>query len=423
MKFDNKDIISLVLKNIASLMSIQILNYLLPLITIPYLIRVLGAEQFGRFSFINSIILLINIVTDFGFNLSATKEITINKSNKNKVNEIASAVMFIKAILLSFGILIFCLLFIFVQRLEDNLLIGILCFGVIIGNICLPMWFYQGIEKTYYVAIITMIVRLIITVSIFLFISNENDLPFYVLLNSLGYIIIGFVSLSLAIRKFKLKIYIPSKVITRNHFYNGLTVFVSNVFISLYTIVPTLFLGMLTNNTTVGYYSAVDKIIKGILGLITPFTQGIYPLVNKLINKSSYLGVIFLRKLLKKYFIAGLVVSLAIYLFSDFIVYLLIGKNSDEVSNILKIFSILPVIICCANVLAILTLLPFSYNKAYGLIYAIGGVISIVITYALGSVYQSIGVAVSVVFTELLITISMHMFLVKNRINLIYAVK
>ena len=131
------------IENFCSLSILQVLDYFLPLITLPYLVRILGPEKFGLIAFAQSLIVYFLVLTNYGFNLSATREISINREKEEKVSEIFSSVMIIKFLfgVLSFVILI--LMLFFIPKFGSNWLIYIFSFGIILGNILFPVWFFQ----------------------------------------------------------------------------------------------------------------------------------------------------------------------------------------------------------------------------------------------------------------------------------------
>ena len=116
------------IKNFLSLAAVQGVNYLLPLMTLPYLVRVLGVDNFGIFSFATAIVAFFAVITDYGFNFSATREISVNKFNKREITKIYSSVMTLKIILMLLSFLILCIMVFFIPKFNDNLLIYLLCF-------------------------------------------------------------------------------------------------------------------------------------------------------------------------------------------------------------------------------------------------------------------------------------------------------
>lgn len=132
------------LENFISLGALQIVSYVMPLISLPYLSRVLGVEKFGLVFFVFAFMQYFIMLTDYGFGLSATREIAVNRHNKNNLSNIFSAVTFIKFILLIVSFVLLCAMVFFIPKLRENWLVFMLSFLMVVGNAIYPVWFFQG---------------------------------------------------------------------------------------------------------------------------------------------------------------------------------------------------------------------------------------------------------------------------------------
>ncbi len=409
----------ILISNFLSLSSVQAVNYILPLITIPYLVRVLGPEKFGLIAFAQAFIQYFVLITDYGFNLSATREISINRDNKEKISEIFSSIMLIKISFMILSFLILCLLVYSVDKFRTEWLIYFLTFGIILGNVLLPVWLFQGMERMKQLALLNILPRMIFTVFIFIFIRIQSDYIYIPLINSLGFIVSGLISLWIIIKKFEVKIKIPTFVEIKHELKEGWHIFISTVSISLYTTSNTFILGIFTNNTIVGYYSAGEKIVKAVQGLMGPLSQTIYPHISKLASESREAALIFVRKIVKVVGVPAFFISLALLIFAPQISNIILGIRFKESIPVIQILSFLPFIIGLSNIFGIQTMLNFGLKEIFTKILMMASVINILLALILVTPLQHIGISLSVLVTEIFVTSYMFIVLQRNGLKVL----
>ncbi|KAA6307511.1 hypothetical protein EZS27_040818, partial [termite gut metagenome] len=163
------------IENFAYLSLLQVAGYIFPLITLPYLARVIGVDKFGEIAFATSVVVYFQTVTDWGFNYTATRDIAQNRNDIYKVSEIFANVMGAKLLLMILSTAIFAICIYFIPFLYDKRLLLWLTFLYIPGILMFPDWFFQAMEKMKYVTIMNVFSKLLFTVLVFVIIKNKED--------------------------------------------------------------------------------------------------------------------------------------------------------------------------------------------------------------------------------------------------------
>lgn len=406
-------------KNFTSLSLLQLANYIFPVITLPYLVRVLGPEKYGVINFAAAFSAYFVIITDYGFNLSATQEISVNRNDKEKVSEIFSSVLTIKIILffLSSGIF-FLIVNMFELFSNDAGLYSIMFIGVV-GIVLFPLWVYQSVEQMKYILIINVAIRSVTVVSIFLLVKVENDYLLLAVIYTITQVMTGITGLFFAIRKFDLRYLFPSKVQLLEQLKKGWNLFLSSIWINLYTTSNVFILGLFAPNSVVGYYSAADKVRIAFQGILSSMSQSVFPYVNKLLAESYQKFLSFNRKLLKISVIIGIIISSSLFLFAEPIVKIVLGNEYSPSVIVLRIIAWLPLIIFLSNVFGIQTMLPLNYQKKFSQILFLAALINLMISFSIVPSYFEIGTAVSMLVTEIFVTLSFYIFIRMKRIPVI----
>lgn len=398
------------LTNFLSASFLQLINYFLPLLLIPFLVRVLGAEKFGLISLAQATSNFLIFFTDYGFNLSATRELAIKKNNPEKVNEIFTTVSIIKIILLIITFLVFFILIISFPKFKADAIVYLFSFTIVIGQTFFPLWFFQGIEKLKYVTYLTAAFKVLTVIFTFVYIESEMDFIYVNLISGVCSIGLSLAALILLYKKFNIRFvkvnYSHIKLQLKEGWETFLSTFSSNIYITSNTII----LGLFFNNTIVGFYSIAEKVILGVRQLLGIIFQVSYPYVCRLAS-SSHKEV---KQMLKKIFfllaISFTIIGVGTFYFADLIVVAISGTPIPESISILKLLSFVPLIVAL-NIPAYQTLLAYQFKNSYLSVLVSGSILNILLNILLARVYAGMGTAVSVLVTEIFVTISLYFIL------------
>jgi len=323
------------LDNFLSLGALQIFSYVIPLVTLPYLSRVLGVEKFGVVFFALAFTTYFNILIDFGFGMSATREIAINRHNNKSISNIFNSVITIKMLLVLLSFFVLVLTIIFIPKIRENYIVFLLSFLMCVGNAIYPVWFFQGMEKMKYITFLNILSKTIFLVLIFIFIKQQNDYIIVPLLNSLGFLVAGLIGFYFAVKEFRISLYIPHGSTIKQHFKYSSEFFMTQVSVSLYTNTNTVCLGFVGSEFMVGLYVAAEKIYSAINGLKAPLVTALYPFITR--NKDIKLY----RKIFKFAISVSFIISCFAFIFAKDIISIFYGVAMTEAYKVLRIFCIL----------------------------------------------------------------------------------
>jgi len=401
-----------------SLSALRAAGYIVPLITLPYLVRVLGPEKFGLVMFAQAFATYFVLLTEYGFKLSATREVSINRNNKEKVSEIFCSVYFVKMTLLIISFIIFTALVFSIPRFNVEHLVFMFSFIMVLGNLIFPVWLFQGMERMKYITIINVLVKIAFVIPIFLFIKSQSDYAYVPLINSLSFLISGVIAFYFGIKIFRIKLFLPSVQNIVRQFKEGWHIFISTITASIYTTSIPFILGLLTNNTIVGYYSAGEKIIKAIEGSLAPISSAVYPHISKKIQESKIIAILFIRKLVKTVGTLTIFLFLIIILFAPQITNIILGKQFNESIIVIRILAFLIVAKGVGHIFLLQTMLNFGHTQAVFKIVFTSAIISILAAFLLIPLFSYIGAAIAALIPEVNMLIYSAIF-VERKYNIL----
>lgn len=390
----------IVLENFVSLSTLQDLNYLLPIIIPPYLIRVISPEKFGLIAFAQAFMQYFMILTDYSFNISATREIALCKTDKQKMCSIFSSVITVKCILAAASFTIFIAIVASVPKFRGDWLVYLLSFGSVIGNTLFPVWFFLGKEKMIYISAINIVGGILYVLSVFMLINNPLDYLYVPLLISLYFIFSGVLGLYIAFRKFGLEFVLQSYRNIRQGLKAGWDVFISIVAINAYTTTRVFAVGLLTNNTITGYYSIAERIANFIQTFpLDSLSWALYPRLNKIFAKNKRRALRLVHKIQNSVTLTYLIVIPALLLITPFLVRIACGTLYVPVNVALRLL-LVSVFFVCANAFRVQFLLVCSRADIYSKLYIAAASIGLPLIFLLTFYFSYVGAALSTTALE-----------------------
>ncbi len=315
--------------NFMWLSALQVAGYVFPLITMPYLARVIGVEGFGKIAFASAIMVWIQTIADWGFNLTATRDVAQNRENPQKVSEIFSNVLWARCLLMFLSLGVLLLLIALVPKFREEWDVILVTFLMIPGHIFFPDWFFQAVERMKYITILNVLMKFIFTVAVFLFIKQPEDYILQPLFTSLGFVISGVIALYYILGKWGIKLQRPSWKATLQTIKASTDVFINHLMPNLYNSFSTMLLGFWGGGTAVGVLDGGNKFIHIGTQLQTTINRAFYPFLSRKIEKHRGYLIITMS--------VSLLMSLFLFLGAPFLVKYMLSEEFADSAYVIQI--------------------------------------------------------------------------------------
>lgn len=406
-------------KDALALMIIQGMNYIIPLITVPYLIATLGATGYGYIGFSLAYVGYFGLIVKFGFGLSATKRMVYGQSiGPATAARIFTATVYAKFLLFAIAVIPYFLLPVFIPTIRQYATAIYCMFPLLVGQTITMGWFFQSIGKIRVIAFLTGLTRILILPLIFIFVKSPTDYPAAALIQSGVVFAAGIISIGYLIFKHQLVLRYVTLKHVKIELSESFPLFLSGVATSIYTQLFTIMLGFLSSPAVVGVYSASERIIRVLcFSIYTPINQAFFPKLARLAVKSRIEAKRLAHKILTFLCIVMGFVGIFILFFAPEI-SIIIGKGKyDGMTTLLRIMSLAPLIISIGGVFGQSGLVAMGDSRSkkdFRNTYFIAGLVALILITILAPLFEDVGAAIAMTATEGVVT-AMMIYYVKKR--------
>lgn len=401
-------------KNFVYKSALTISSYLMSFIVFPYVSRILGVANIGIIGFVDNTINYFLLFATMGVGLIGVREIAIVKDSPNKQNVVFSNILGMNLWLTGFVLIVYLLCVNFIpsfQQYEKLFYIGIV---KIICTAFLIEWYYTGVENFRYITVRSLLIKLVYIVAVFVLIRDQNDFELYFVLSVLVVVLNALINVIYLCRFIKIQIKeLRSMKYLKQNLYIGFCSIMSSMYITFNVV----YLGIVSTNVEVGYYTTAFKLYSIVLGFISAFTNVMMPRMSSLLatgKKEQF------QQMANKSFeiIAAISIPLIIYciILAPQIIYVLSGPGYEGAILPMRIIMLAIIFVGIAQVLAIQILMPMKKDTILLLASGIGAIVAILLNLFLTSRWESMGSAIVMLCSEFAVTFTYVLYFFREKI-------
>jgi PST family polysaccharide transporter len=389
--------------NVLALLSVQFFRKVLPLITIPYLARVLGPSGWGLVAIFQSLAMCAELVIEFGFQLSATREVARRRHITGRLAEVFAGVLGAQCLLaIAVVAAIFvCRPWVPVLRDHPSLLASAILWAVAEGFN--PIWYFLGLERMKTVATLEICSKSAAAIAMFALVHAPKDAGIVLALQAIAPMLSIVASLWIVYSDLPFRM--PNAVLIREALSAGWPMFIMRSAESLYTLANAFLLGLFAGPAVVGYFAGPEKISRALFGLFNPIRETLYPRISKLVHTSPDQASRLARIGMVITGCGGLFMGAVVFLGAPFLIKVLLGAQFAPAVTVLRILAILPPVIAVTQAVGMHWLLPLGREYVVTRTIVVAAVLNLILVFALVPLHAQIGMAWAVICTESFVAI------------------
>ncbi len=379
----------------------QAAKYVVPLITVPFIIRIIGIEKFGIISLAQGIANYLRVGVDYGWNILGVQYIARAQQDANQRDRIVNGILFQQLLLSAVAFLVLVLLIMFLPKLRTHWGVFVAAFGLVPGNMLMAPWFFVGVQKVKYLNRAFLISRLFYVGLIIALLKPLENMIWVPIFNSLSLFVGGTIVLVQLHSRFGVRFFLPAWGYMKQLFRDGWPMFISYFATNFYRNSQVLILALFVNDYFLGIYSAAEKIIKVIQGTFMPLSQTIYPILAKKYMESRKQALNALQQVTGIMAGLALVVSLGVVIGAPFLIKVIVGQENADGVSLLWIGSGVIFFGVLNYILGVMFLTNFGYKQLFSRAVVVTGGVGIGSCFILSYLFQAYGAMVSFTLAEL----------------------
>lgn len=400
-----------VIKNAAWMTVFQAANYIIPIILIPIVSRILGVDSFGKVTYLQTIAQYATIFINFGFEYTSTRAIAVNRDNPEKLRSIFWGTIYAKLLLTLVSLLVYFPYSYAHSQSTEEFVMYAAAWMINVGWWLYPSWYFQGVEKINIMSVANFLIKAAGAILVIICVRDASDSVNYLASFSFSYIAGGVITVVYCVKIEKMKYIRVTKETVMTLLGDSFPIFIASVFSSITQAFAITYLGAgHATEHDLGIYSGAFKLVFAAVAMCNlPISMAIFPKVSREYEKDREGGIRYFYKTLKIVILISTCFSVGMYIFSPLAVSLLLGKEFAESTELLRYYSICPLLCTTSLYLTVQGLYAIQRQKFATIVESIALLVCIVSTIVFNDIYGVKGAVWAfdlTVLTEIILSFS-----------------